>query len=938
VKHENRTNDGDMTIQVFLHRLEQRSLVSQEVLADLRKLVAQARTPVSAYRLAKVLVDNRVVSDANVRSILDEELAPQATQLRRAEEIPSRRSKQVKAVEDDDLSFAPDKKPNAESKKQQAASNAAGSSLFDEELPPMSADLANIPSGGIGDLWNDPNFTALLGETNPLESTIPGKKGYFKKLLDRIKRHTGGKLPWPWIGAGAAGLLILLLIVLWIANRADPDEMLVPADALYEKGSYAEAIPKYDEYLESYSNREAAGRAFVRRGLAQLRLSLSSAANGVAALDAVKQIVAPISQEDTFTGEGGVLLADLLPQVGERLVQEGPKRPAPDAIARLREILTLSEEWIPKEERPRERLGRIEAALRLMQYQASAKEELEKTVDAIHQAITAKDFSAAYHAYRKFQKAFPALSDSEELLATMSEITEAERLAVAWVAKPRTASAAEPEKHKESVILAYRRFDSTPPETEGRAIFATAKGAVYGLNAVDGKILWRKFVGLDIDGPLDGISPQLVDSQPSSDVVLMTSQRGAIERAEASTGRVRWRHVLGENYCSEPVVAGDRIFVATPRGRIVVIDAASGNSPGYVQLPQSLPAAPAVDVVNKLMFQAANHDNLFVVGLNDWRCRQVFSLGHTLGTIAVPPVICGDELLASINDQPAHSAVYHLLLNKSAKEPLQKVASISEAKLNSGRQFCIEATSFSAQSQEDMPGTVVAATDAKTGRIYWQTHLAAPLVGEPWIDSEGKTNVATALGMVYRLDTIDSEKTTIVDRPAAMPPCALKRPVTDLVRIGKDICVLTGGPGSDLVLAYDRKEAKKQLHLWLSPGRISCPPIALGEGLLVPSEVGQVYLLDPLTGKPRALPFQPPLQNGKLPIWCSPAAANERECVIADGNGNRYRLQIVEKPVKHLASVGGTGGISAKGIAKQDVQKQALIGGFDGVLYPNQLP
>lgn len=96
MNREDRADDGEMTIQVFLHRLEKKSLVSQIVLDDLRKLIAQAHTPVSAYRLAKVLVDNHVVSDANIRTVFEEDIVPQPAILRRAEEIPSPRSRKSK--------------------------------------------------------------------------------------------------------------------------------------------------------------------------------------------------------------------------------------------------------------------------------------------------------------------------------------------------------------------------------------------------------------------------------------------------------------------------------------------------------------------------------------------------------------------------------------------------------------------------------------------------------------------------------------------------------------------------------------------------------------------------------------------------------------------------------------------------------------------------
>ncbi len=903
---EKSAGDGEMTIEVFLRRLEKKAVVSQNVLADLRKLIAQAKTPVSAYRLAKILVDNRVLADVVVRGIFDEDLAEHPKKLRRAEEIPSKQLKKAKADASEDLGFAPDKKIEDAKVERQAASNAAAAgSLFDDELPPLSAGLSNIASGGIGDLWNDPNFAALLGEANPLESSPPRKKGYFHTMIDRLRRRAGGKLPWPWIGAAAAGLLILFVMVILIVNRSDPDEMLVPADALYESGSYAESITKYDEYLETYSKREAAGRARVRRDLAQLRLAWTTAANGAAALDVVKQIVPPIRLEESFNAEAAVLLADLLPQVAERLMQEAKKRPTPEALARLQEILTLADDLIPKKDRPRERFGRVEAALSLMRYRTSADEELKKATAAMRQAIATKDFQAAYRVRKTFRKTYPALSESEDLVQATSEIAEAERSAVVWTAKQRKASPAASEKPRESVILAYRRFDAAPPDAEGRVIFAAARGTVYALSAADGKILWRKYVGLDIDSPLNGIVPKPINSQPASDAVLLTARRGEIQRVEAATGRVRWRHVIGESYCSEPVVADDRILVATSSGRIVSIDAASGDSPGYVQLPQSLSVAPAVDVAGTLIFQVADHDNLFVIGSTGGHCRQVFQLGHALGAITTPPAIHDNRVSVSIHDATGHISPRTFSLKPNAKEPLQLIQE-SEKKARSSPSSDVGPTVYAVRTRENMPGTVVSAADAKSGRIYWQTHLAVPLVEEPWIDSDGKMTVVTALGTVYRLDVADSEKNVIADQPTALPPLDLTKPITDIVRFNKNICVLTCGLGSDRVFVYNPSDAAKQLRTWLLPGKISCPPIAFADGLLVPCDVGQVFLLDPLTGKPRATPFQPPLQREKLPAWHKPIAVNERECIITDGHGKLYRLQVVDKPTAHLASYGKT--------------------------------
>ena len=120
-----------------------------------------------------------------------------------------------------------------------------------------------------------------------------------------------------------------------------------------------------------------------------------------------------------------------------------------------------------------------------------------------------------------------------------------------------------------------------------------------------------------------------------------------VQRIEAATGRVKWRYAVAEGLCGDPVVAGDQVLAATRNGRLVVIDAAKGNSAGFVQFPQALSVGPAVDPSRNLVFQAADSDNLFVLSMPGKRCCQVLPLGHGPGSIVAPPVVFGNYLLVS---------------------------------------------------------------------------------------------------------------------------------------------------------------------------------------------------------------------------------------------------------------------------------------------------
>ena len=138
---------------------------------------------------------------------------------------------------------------------------------------------------------------------------------------------------------------------------------------------------------------------------------------------------------------------------------------------------------------------------------------------------------------------------------------------------------------------------------------------------------------------------------------MAAASRREVQRVEAATGRVKWRYAIAEGLCGDPVVAGDEILVATRSGRLVVLDAVRGHSAGFAQLPQALGGAPAVDPSRKLVFQAADCDNLFVLAMPGGRCCQVFPLGHGPGSIVVPPVVFGDYLLVAVNETAVFALV-----------------------------------------------------------------------------------------------------------------------------------------------------------------------------------------------------------------------------------------------------------------------------------------
>ena len=980
---EQHAGAGELTAEAFLDVLEKKDLVPKTALAALRKQVAESKGRVSARQVAKLLIDKGVLTAGMAQRLL----AAPGSQAPKAAAAAPAKGQQPKTV------------PKAPPAAPAPMVGSGLASLLDEELGPLPEGLPLLAAGPLDALASDPALAAAIREPSPLAVPPAPKKRSFWKSLFRPRRGGGWRrarrLPWARLGAAAAAILLVVAVTVWALTRPNPDKLLEPADALYENGSYADAIQKYDEYLDRFPTLAASGRARVRRGLAQLRLKFSAPPDNSVAMQTAAEVLPAIGPEAEFDEEAGPLLAGLLPPVAEGLALRARKQSSAASIAEAQQMLSLADRYIPAADKPLARLGRVEASLALTRHKVAGDDELRKALAAIGQAVAAKDYAAAYQARTALVGAYPNFSTRAELAQAVLGISTAEQAAVTWVAKHEAAGKAPPASPLATVILAERRVGADAPGAQGHVIFAVAGGVVYGLDAANGAVLWRSFVGFGADGLADGNVPKPVAAQRGSDVVLAAASHREVRRVEAATGRLVWRHAIEEPFRAEPVVAGGQVLVATLKGRLVAIDAASGDSPGFVQLPQPLSVAPALDSRRKLLFQVAEHDNLFVLAMPGGRCRQAFPLGHRPGAVVAPPVVFGDCLLVAVNDTARDSSLEVLKIDSEepqspavalrlaqtialdghvdvapsvadervlvatdagqvllfeaapagAKGPLREVARSrrggdqgcigfpllqGDACLLGGEQLTsfevqpskqqlaptwsdasqgavcqspltIGQTVFCVRRMKDMPGVVASAVTADKGQPYWQTCLAAPLATEPTVDpGTGKITVVTALGGVFQLDAGALTGNTVADEPVAAPWAELSRPAAAVARFSGDRLALTCGGGCDQVAVLDPGDPRKQLRGWLLPGALSCPPIAFAGGLLAPSEVGQVYLVEPLSGKGISGPFQPRLRPGELPAWREPVAVGGREIVISDGRTRLYRLHVLEQPAPHL--------------------------------------
>jgi hypothetical protein len=201
-------------------------------------------------------------------------------------------------------------------------------------------------------------------------------------------------------------------------------------------------------------------------------------------------------------------------------------------------------------------------------------------------------------------------------------------------------------------------------------------------------------------------------------------------------------------------------------------------------------------------------------------------------------------------------------------------------------------------------GVVVAALNTKQGRALWETELAMPPAGAPVVDDAAKAlTIANAAGYAFRFDEA-AIRSRVQDQPLAAQLAPPQPPALDAsVDLGQGRAAFCAA-NSDWLLLYNPAQANsaKWQHLE-SP--LACVPTPLGQGLLAPLKIGQVFYLSSADGARLATPFQPRVET-QTSLAYKPAGAigsDGRQFVITDCNKKIYLVALVDQPQPHLEAV-----------------------------------
>jgi outer membrane protein assembly factor BamB len=710
-----------ISAEQFLAALEEKELIPKPLIESLRKQLAQAASPIPATVLAKKLIDKGQITSVQAKRILesppppakapaaddDYGLAPLEEPKPLAPEPPKplaglkkeagptagkrsmkdapqagRPAKLATPMGDikADLEKGGQKKPEKAVPEQPAAPAKPdlAASQLNAELSPIEGrgDLIDqLDDYGVADSTPMPapveapkpagpkpaDASTKKGKTpaKPVDKKAEAKAGKKSEKLPKESKPLNPKL----LAAGALVLVALLAVggvAAWMLTRPTGDDDFQAAESEFQAQRYAQAVERYNVFLEQFPRHKSAGLARVHRGLAQLKQA-TAGKDDRASLAVAKQ--------GEFA-QAGNELATMLTAIADGLARQVRKTPETVVLNSAREALAIAKRYVPREFRKPAQLAELELAVALAAREAARPAEVEKAAGEIRQALGQAKFADAYARRTAILKAYPDVADEPRLSEASAAIAQAEKAAVVWTDKKQPAQTTEAAGPVvASAVPVGRNAKAAAPGGDVPVVYAVSSGSVFALEAASGKLLWQRFVGQ----PISGRTAALMPIAAGSDCIVADVAGQAVLRVEAASGKLRWRQALEQPVEGPLALAGSRVLAATRAGRLYAIDAESGALIGYTQLPQSLGAGPAVLADRGLVFLLGQQGSLYVLSVAEGKCKQVVALGHEPGSVAAEPAVAGKLLLVATNDGVADASLRALSIATDDSAPLRAV-------------------------------------------------------------------------------------------------------------------------------------------------------------------------------------------------------------------------------------------------------------------------
>ena len=630
-----------MSARDFLNLLEERDLLDATIIADLRRQVDESAKGVSAEIIAKLLVENEHLTRFQATKLVGEATV----------EIESRRSKRAEG------------KANAEEPRDASEDDLLGDLTAtaktspDKTPPPPPEVVEVVEEVPVVEAIEPIEQVAVVDTIASLDSVDTGigaaasdsvTPGYRKKAV----RTNPWDSPLMLVGGGALAILTLAAILLWM-SLSQSNLIAVFNDGMksYREGAYKNAMDRFERFLKNNSKHEFSSEARVRLRLCPLRLVTdNNITSAEKALEISQEILPEIKEEEAFP-KVREELATILPDIALAFaMQAKAAKTTGEAEKILGEVkkamkLVNTPEYIPTSLlRTRQaQLELIAETVEMVRRGIDQERTLIAKVAEISSLVSQGKTRDAYKIRDELLEEYPQVENDPRLVEQVANIGAAERNAIKVVAlDPVVGEQDLPPPAGQRVVLAGTRSGAELRGAASETVFL-AGGVLYGSNTIDGRLLWRRFVGFNTS-----FHPIPLQSAPGSDLIAVESITHAVLRMSPKTGEVKWRQVIGEEF-NAPQIWRNRAVFSTKSGKIISVNVDDGSRADFAELDQRLEVSPGVIAQRAVMYQVGENDNLYILNQETLACTEVYYLAQKPGAVSVPPLAAFEHLFVFEN-------------------------------------------------------------------------------------------------------------------------------------------------------------------------------------------------------------------------------------------------------------------------------------------------
>ncbi|MFO0943552.1 MAG: PQQ-binding-like beta-propeller repeat protein [Pirellulales bacterium] len=697
----------------FIELLESKQLLSDDVILELRRQVAESKVKLSPELLAKLLVDNGHLTKFQATKLVAELTAQKP-------DGAAHSTGPANAPSVEELGFAP-------------ATNSAEIVVDDVEeivgVEPVEVIEDAVPIVE----------AAQVAEALPVEpassfnfDSRPAPKSRSSKSSSTHKDVSiAGAGANPWDSFRILGVAVILGILgvvgflLWNwMNSNKAEAALKEADELYERREYESSVGRYQIFATGWPSHEKASFARVRQVLSAIRKE-SEGSNPPAALKKAEEQLPVIVDEPSLPEQAADLagaLISLAEKFASRLDTTKPTDQRKELMVDMDKLMALinDSKYVGPTQRTQQAptLLKIEESRARILREIRRDEELVLALQQIDSLLEAKDVIKSYEVRKDLLNRYPVLETNEEVVKRVRQASEIQRQLVKDVGSATKFISEAPAENVRPFMFAHR--SGTPiADLEGQIVYYKVKGTVYAIKAATGEILWNKFVGLALD-----THPIRLEESQNSDVLVAEAEAGKLHRLSGESGQSKWSVDFTEPIMT-PSVEKEDVIVATYSGMLYNLDAVSGQTKWSKKMPQTLSVGPGVIPGRKQIYQPGDHSNVYVIDRQNGSCSEVFYLGHRSGSIKVPPSITQGILF-----------IFENISNDQARIRILQPG-------NEGLSY--------AQDHIDMVGNIIAPPTADRTRLLVQTDLGQTKVLDVELNNS-KNKVSTLASIAKNLD------------------------------------------------------------------------------------------------------------------------------------------------------------------------------------------